>query len=404
MNEALVVRRLLFGRPVQNLIAALVMALSVALSVCVLLLAAGMHNALIQAAEPFPMLMGAKGSPNQLVLNSVFLKDQPLGNISYEEVERLRADKNVELAVPLGFGDNYRGFRLVGTETEIFTFRGIGSKENWLKVKDGRAFGAEHEAVIGSDVAERCGLKIGDQFASVHGVVANANARAHKDEYTVVGILDKVHGPYDSAIFVSIESIWEQHAHGHDAKAIAEAHEHEGKEVTAVLIRPQGYAASMQLAASYAKNRDVQIIFPSKTVIQLFTVMGDVEKLLEFLSLAVLLLALLIIGSSLYWFVFSNIRQQAVLRALGATAAQVSRLYFCMGLALVGAGLIAGLILGHGLFELIGWLLEAKAGLYMGHPFLAMEGVLALAVIVCGAFSSWLPSSWCGRRDIAQGL
>ncbi len=71
----------------------------------------------------------------------------------------------------------------------------------------------------------------------------------------------------------------------------------------------------MQLAASYGKNRDVQVIFPSKTVIQLFSILGNVEKLLQFLSMAVLVLALLIIGSSLYWFVLGSQRQQAVMRA-----------------------------------------------------------------------------------------
>lgn len=88
---------------------------------------------MVQAVKPFPLLMGAKGSPNQLVLNSIFLKDQPIGNISYAEVERLRQQKTVAQAIPLGFGDNYRGFRLIGTEKELFDLKLLGAKQEPAK-------------------------------------------------------------------------------------------------------------------------------------------------------------------------------------------------------------------------------------------------------------------------------
>lgn len=396
MSKWLLIRRLLAGRPLQNSIAVLVMAFSVALAVCVLLVSSGLHDGLVQAAKPFPMLMGAKGSPNQLVLNSVFLKDQPVGNFSYDEVVKLRGNKNVSQAIPLGFGDNYRGFRLVGSEPEIFSFKGIGAGSGpWLHVGQGKIFSGKGQAVIGSEVARLTGLKIGDRFVSVHGMISTKSSRAHKEQYTVVGILDKVHGPYDSAIFVSMESIWEQH------KQQQKGHE---KEVTAVVIRPNSYGGAMQLAASYGKNRDVQVIFPSKTVIQLFSILGNVEKLLQFLSMAVLVLALLIIGSSLYWFVLGSQRQQAVMRALGATVKQVTHLYFCLGMTLVGSGLVLGLVGGQGLYALLAYVLRQYAGLVLGFGFLPAEGILALAVIICGALCSYIPARMWGRHDIADSL
>ena len=91
MSKIQLLRRLLAGRKLQHSLAVFVMACSVALAVCVLLLAEGLHSGITQAGKPFPLLMGAKGSPNQLVLNSVFLKDQPVGNISYTQLEKLRA-------------------------------------------------------------------------------------------------------------------------------------------------------------------------------------------------------------------------------------------------------------------------------------------------------------------------
>lgn len=96
-----IVRRNIMFKPLQSLIACLVVAAGIAMAVLVLLLADGVHSGLSSAAEPFPIVAGSKGSPNQLVLNTVFLKDTPMSNISYAEVEKLRANKNVGMALPL---------------------------------------------------------------------------------------------------------------------------------------------------------------------------------------------------------------------------------------------------------------------------------------------------------------
>ena len=397
MNKNLLVYRLLLGKKLQNSVVALIMALGMALAVIVLLLANGVHQSMVQAAKPFPLLMGAKGSPNQLVLNSVFLKDQPVGNISYSVLEELRQSKAVEQAIPLGFGDNYRGFRLIGTEKELFELNLLGTKqEHWLQLAEGRAFADEQEAVLGAEAARLSGLKLGDSFASVHGLVANANSKAHKEKYKVVGILKPVHGPYDQGIFVPMESIWEHHSHG---KADAP------KEVTAIVIRPTGYAASMQLAASYSKHPAVQVVFPAKIVIQIFSILGNVEKLLQMLNYAVLAMALLIIAGSLYWFALCSAHQQAIMRALGGTTRQVVSLYFRLGMCLVSTGIIGGLVLGHGLYYALANLLQSKAGLYLPQQLLAEERVLVAVVLLLGALCSWLPAYWtASRSDIVENL
>lgn len=409
LSEWLLLRRFLWGRPLQSSLAILVMALSVAISVTMLLLSSGIHSSLVQAATPFPMLMGAKGSPNQLVLNSVFLKDQPIGNFSYSKLTELRQNKNVAQAVPLGYGDNYRGFRIVGTEPEIFTFRGINNTAgSWLNLATGKTFSAPYEAVLGADVAAKTGLKLGDSFASVHGVVQTANSKSHKEQYKVVGILKPVQGPYDSAILVSLDSIWHAHEHNDDITEPKEStlqHKEQGKEITAVLIRPAGYAQSMQLAASYAKDRDVQLIFPSKTIIQLFTILGNLEGLLQAFSIAALILALIIIGSSLYWYILGSLRQQGILRALGASSSWVSRFYFQLGLMLVAGGLGSGLILGHGLYAALGILVQAQTGLNLQAKLLPAEAALAIGVLVCGAAFSWLAVRLAMRnKDIVEIL
>lgn len=395
MHEYTLIKRLLLSRPLQNLLAVLVMALSIAAAVNVMLLAEGLHGAMVQAAKPFPMLMGAKGSPNQLVLNTVFLKDQPVGNFSYTVVQELRSNPNVAQAVPLGYGDNYKGYRIVGTEKELLELHGVEKNAApWLQLAQGRAFSKDYEAVIGAEVAAKAGLKLGDSFASVHGVVHNVGAKAHDHQkFTVVGVLQRAHGPYDSSIIVPMSSIWNMHSHGDQEQ-----------EVTAVVIVPKGYAQSMALANSYSKNHEVQLIFPSKTVIELFSIMGDLQKLFQSFSLIIMALALLIVGSSLYWFITSSRRYQAIMRALGAGESDIMQLYFKLGMTLVCIGSLLGLGLGHLLFAGLGAMLQEHTGLYLNGGFLAQEFYLLGSVIFCGSICSVVPAYLLLRRDVAENL
>ena len=207
--------RLICHKPLQSIFLVVLMALSVALSVLVFSLGQGIHQGLVRATEPFSLLVGAKGSSNQLVLNSVFLQDQPIGNIPYTEVDKLRANtKMVKAAVPLAFGDNYAGYRIVGTESAIFDVKVSQTMPEWLRVVEGRKFEKPFEVVIGRDVAKQANLQIGSKFHSIHGVSAKGKAHDHQD-YTVVGILDDVGGPYNQAILTDIESIWLAHETAH---------------------------------------------------------------------------------------------------------------------------------------------------------------------------------------------
>lgn len=396
VHEYTLIKRLLLSRPLQNLLAVIVMALSIAAAVNVLLLANGLHGAMVQASRPFPMLMGAKGSPNQLVLNTVFLKDQPIGNFSYDKVLELRNSPYVAQVLPLGYGDNYRGYRLVGTEKELLQLRGIEKNSApWLTLERGRSFENNYEAVIGAEVAAKTGLKLGDSFASVHGVVHNVGAKSHDQQrFTVVGILKPAHGPYDGSILVPLASIWSMHGHAD------KVHE----EVTAVIVVPKGYAQSMALANSYSKSSDVQLIFPSKIVVELFSIMGDMEKLLNSFSMIIMVLALLIVGSSLYWFITSSRRDQAIMRALGAGRGDIMQLYFKLGLTLVGVGCLTGIALGHGLFAGLSALLQQHTGLYLTAGVPQEELQLILSVLVCGTVCSIVPAYLLLRSDVAQHL
>ncbi len=395
MNNIILLKRLLQSRPLQNLLAVTVMAVSIAAAVSIMLLAEGLHNGLVQAARPFPMVMGSRGSSNQLVLNTVFMQDQPAANFDYSQIERLRADKNVAKAIPMGMGDNYRGHRIIGTEPEFFSLKREGlTGKNWLQLAEGRVFSLPYEAVLGAETARSAGLKVGDSFASVHGVISHKGGQSHGEKYKVVGILKPVDGPYDSSILVSLESLWWQHAHG------SELH----REATAAVVVPAGYANALQLSAVYNKDRDVQMIFPSQKVIELFSVMGNAEKILQLFSAAVIVLALVITGSSLYWFANGSRREQAVMRALGASAAGIMQIYFRLGMLMVLCGTAAGLLLGHGVFWACGALLQGRTSICLSAGFLPGEALLVALVLSVGALISLLPAKISSGRDIVEDL
>lgn len=409
MNKKTLIWRLLCGRPVQHSLVILVTALTISLTVCALQLSNGITGALNTATRPFPLLAGAKGSPEQLVLSTVFLRSIPPANVGWATVEKLRGDRGVTAAIPIGLGDNYRGFRVVGTEPALFNYTIPGDKKPWLQLTSGKPFDAPLKAVIGTTTAQLTGLKVGDTFRTIHGTSALANSREHGDPITVTGILAPLGGPWDKAILVHISTLWSQHADhnpGPVAAAAAEAHDeedhdHEEKgDVTAVLVRPAGYSDALRLLSDYRSDRDAQIIFPAQTIIQLLSLLGDAEKILRFLALAAVGLTLLITAFTLWWFSAGSRREQLILRALGASPRQLRSLWFTMGLVLILAGQILGHTCGHLLYNLISNAAGKGAGLMLLHTLSVQEIALAGGVLLCGAIISYAASGSAGNTEL----
>ncbi len=389
-----IVRRNIMFKPLQSLIACCVVMASIAMAVLVLLMADGVHSGLTSAAEPFPIVAGSKGSPNQLVLNTAFLKDTPMSNISYSQVEKLRANKNVAMAIPFGYGDNYRGFRIAGTEKEIFAYEINPKRGKWLQLAQGRAFAEPYEAVLGARMAQMTGLKIGDIFNTSHGMVAMPGGKGHTQKYKVVGILQPVNGPYDQSILTDINSLWLSHA-GHGAAA---------QGVTSVLVKPAGYAQALALLAQYRNDRDMQMVFPSQIVIELFSVMGDAEKVLQIISYAVILLSLVIIAFTTYWAAAMRRHDNAIMRAIGAGRNEIVKINFLQGMLLACTGVIGGIAAGHGAFLALAYILRQKTAVSMAAGFSLQEGVMILAVVAAAAVFSFIPAAAACKRQAADDL
>jgi putative ABC transport system permease protein len=374
----------------------LITAFSAGLAVALFLLAQGLRLGLIRAVEPFELIAGAKGSPYQLALNTVFLQDVPVGNISWEDYAALSDDARVGFAVPLGFGDSYRGYPVVGTTPDILSVRVRASAPPWLRVREGRwCFSGEGtaEAVLGARAAADTGLRVGDVFRASHGFVMGGEE--HEGGYRVVGIAEAVQGPYDRAIFVPIAAVWEIHAH-HAHRQHEEEHEH-GEEVTAVLVHPQSYTDAYSLAVSFRGGSDKQLIFPAQTVVRLFSLMGRGEAFLSAVVWAVGGCALLTVLLVLYWSGAARGRERALLHVLGVPRRTLVYISWREGTIAILAGAFLGELAGRAGAGAMFALLSRTTAVTPAVPLTPQE-CLAPAVLLCAGSLGSLAAAWSGGR------
>ncbi len=402
--------RLISHKPLQSFFLVLLMALSVSLSVLLFSLGQGIHQGLVRATEPFTLLVGAKGSSNQLVLNTVFLQDQPIGNIPHTELDKLRANTAmVKKAIPLGFGDNYAGFRIVGTEPEIFHVKASPKSPEWLRIKEGRPFEKPFEVVIGKDVAAQAKLQIGSTFHSIHGVQAKGKEHDHEN-FTVVGILEDVGGPYNQAILTDMESIWEAHEHHDDekpalptaAKALALVEDDMHHAVTAIMVEPVGYGQAMQLMMQYQRSKDAQLVFPAQVIVKLFAMMGQGEKMWFPVGGILILISLLVMMTSSYLSSLNRLREQAIMVALGASKSFLIRVAFCSQAYLVLAGAILGWVIGVSCYAGIAHLLQQSMAISLGSAWQWQPAVLAIIAAIIGLLASIVPAVLLQRKSLTQ--
>lgn len=236
-------------RKISVFLTALSVALGVALIAATLDIKRQVEEKFSQTSVGYELILGAKGSPLQLVLNTVYQLGNPTGNLPYSTYELYRKSPLVSYAIPMGLGDNYRGFRIVCTTTEFFTKFNYAKDKNY-ELAEGSLFNDDelYAAVIGKDVAEKTGLKLGDKFVATHGLQESSGdvGKAHEhDNFTVVGILKKSGTPADKAIYASLPTVWaihEEESHDDEDSSRKEA-------VERIYGKPEQDTIQLQLSA-----------------------------------------------------------------------------------------------------------------------------------------------------------
>jgi len=418
---------------------AISMALGVALVVAVLVVHSVVYQSFHRGGEGYDLIVGAnKGSGLDLVLSSVYYVSRPVENIPYSFYKKLREgdlSSHVLVAVPICLGDVCDGFPVVGTTPEMFDELTYLDDQPYRFAEGGRNFDRKNffEAVIGSTVAKRLGLKVGDSFRPSHDTVGKK--KHEHDPFTIVGILEPTGTPNDRALFINIEGFYRvgQHAgqldvdedatqseEGHAAAsstAAAEArhdHDHEEiaedmKRVSAVLVRTDEERrpnACRMLAREINQGTVAQAVIPSVEISLLFqNVIGNIERVLLVFSIAIVLVAGIGIMVSIYNSMSDRRHEIAIMRALGASRATVMSVILMESILLSLGGGLLGLSVGHGIIAALGPAIAEQTGVAIGLlQFRAVELILIPGLLALASIVGYLPAVAAYRTDVARSL
>jgi putative ABC transport system permease protein len=395
-----------------NILTMLAVALGVGVALAVPLTLSSLREGAVRASSIFNLLVTAKGSPTQAMLNTIFLQESPVGNIPYALFEKLRDDARTRSAIPLGFGDNYNNFPLIGTTQDFFELRDKLTDPAFYELAQGKLFDQPFQAVVGSQAARVSGLKLGDTFKPAHGTVALIEADEHKLEYTVIGILEPTGGPGDRGIYVDLASIWEIHGQ-HSEAGIPEvrgAAQPEQREVTAVLYTPKRLGYVYQIASDlergiYLSGTAAQGVFPGQTLGRLFDLLGQGREGYAIIGTLVLVLALATVAVNTYAAALAAQRNLAILRAIGTRASTVLGLVLLEALVVTLVGVLVGIALAYAGTWIAGLVLQNTVGLSL--PTMALEPNdfwRAMALLPVAVLFALFPALAASRRSPLEHL
>jgi putative ABC transport system permease protein len=400
------VARTLRNRFGANLLTVLAVALGVGVALAVPLTLSSLRQGTIRASSIFNLLVTAKGSPTQAMLNTIFLQETPVGNIPYALFAKLQKDLRTRSAIPVGFGDNYNGFPLVGTKQSFFELRDKLTDPAFYRLESGRLFATPTEAVIGAQAARVSGLKLGDRFESAHGFVPTLEKEAHDPnhpdqevKFTVVGILTPTGGPGDRGIYVDIEALWTDHGQ------VASGSKGDTRQVTAVLYTPTRLGYVYQVASEldrdvYLKGAGAQGVFPGQTVGRLLDLVGQGREGYALIGNLVLILSLATVAVNTYASALAGQRNLAILRAIGARATTVMAVVLLEALFVTAVGVLVGVALAYGGAAVVGLILREQVGLTL--PLVALEPsdyLRALLLLPIAVFFALFPALTATRQS-----
>ncbi|MEO5670062.1 MAG: ABC transporter permease [Ramlibacter sp.] len=402
MNTVALAFRYLWSRPLAAVLNLLLLTLGLASITFVLLASEQIDRAFERDLAGIDLVVGAKGSPMQLILAGVFHIDVPPGNIPLADVRKLAAQPQVAKLIPLSLGDSYRGFRIVGTTPDYLSHYGMA-------VAQGKVWSKPMEVVLGQQVAQAAGLKTGDSFSGSHGLASGG--RAHDNEaYRVSGVLAPCGCVVDRLVVTSTESVWEVHEEHHDkdkdkGHAAKEPEDDSKREVTIALITYKSPLAAVMFPRFVNASTNMQAAAPAVEISRLLRMLGVGSEVLRGVGAVLLFTAALGVFAALWNAVRERRDDLAMLRMLGATPAKVASLLLCEALWLALLASVLGLAAGHALTAVAGQLLEAQRSLPMtGRIWVPAELWIPVAAAGVATIAALIPTIAAYRIDVAHLL
>ncbi|SDG40661.1 putative ABC transport system permease protein [Pedobacter terrae] len=358
------------------------------------------NNKLENNAKDIDLVVGAKGSPLQLILSSVYHIDNPTGNIPAKDAYQLMRNPMVKRAVPLALGDNYSGYRIVGTDSSFTNLYG-------LSIQKGSYWHKDLEVTLGSNVAVTSGLKIGDSFFGAHGLTGSGDIHK-KYAYQVMGILKPQGNITDNLILTNIGSVYkmheEKHTENHKHTAAEEAKEINDKQITALLIQYKSPMSVVVFPRMVNHSTNMQAASPAMESARLFSLIGVGIDTLKWFAIFIMGVAALSIFISLYNAMKERKYDLAIMRCLGASKPKLFFLVMFEGVLVTFMGTCLGLLIGHAALEVIGIYQETSQAKLTGLTAFPQEIYLIWIGLFIGALASLIPAMQIYKVDIAATL
>jgi putative ABC transport system permease protein len=441
--------RRILSRPGNSFLSLVLFAIGISIISLIIVASHQLNRSIQENVAGIDLVVGAKGSPLQLILSSVMHADYPTGNISLQEAERIANHHLVQKAIPLALGDSYHGHRIVGAPHD---YAGIYH----ATLADGRMYQNVMEVVIGHNVSRNTGLTIGDTFYGVHGF--QHTGHAHQDHiYTITGVFNPGAAIVDNLILTQVESVWlvhethdehhdcdhtecnhddHEHAHDHhdhhqqsnhhssDIESIrdrVEAGEDisreemekylaaqqqqsdfpvetKGKEITSMLLFYRSPAANIQLPRLVNESTSMQAASPAIEINRLFSLLSVGFDILKILAWVIIVIS----GINLFVNLWNTLRQGiseiALMRVIGAAPHSIFMILIGQGLIISVAGWATGILLSRAISLFIPTLQfmsgTAIAGLQPG------EWLLLLYASILGVLASFVPALKAYRTDV----
>ena len=387
-------------RPLNTFLNVILLALGVAMIVVLLLFSAQVEDRLTRDSRGIDMVVGAKGSPLQLILSSIYQIDMPTGNISLADAKKLKSHPMIKTMVPLALGDALRGFRIVGTEHSYLKLyeAKLAQGELWMKPLD---------AVLGATVASKTGLKLGDAFTGSHGLGAGGGEH-EAAPFKVVGILAQTGSVADRLVLTGIDSVWKMHEHHVEKETHADEHEAEldaGKEVTSLLIQYRTPLAGASLPREINSQSAMQAASPAFETARLLSLVGFGIDTLRAFAIVLMASALLSMFIALTNTLDERRYDLAIMRTLGAGNGWLFALVLLQGVLLAAIGALIGIALGHLAAQALGmWFNITQQMAFTGLTWVNEEFWLIAVAIGVGIIAAIMPAIRAYRTDIAKTL
>lgn len=447
----------LWFKPLNTVLSLVLLTASVAIISLLILLQEQFEKQFSSNIDGVDLVLGAQGSPLQLILSSVYQVDAPTGNIDYKEAEVWMKHPFVETAIPLAFGDNYRGFKIVGTTPDYI-------KKYTATISEGKVFEKNFEVVIGSEIAKKLNIKLGDKFFGTHGDAEEGHV--HEEyAYVVVGIASQTGKVIDNLILCTVESVWEMHSghdhvgeahsedenpphgeeghihvegdehdheehvhdencnhdhdhevsenpdHGEEGHVHEEGDEHdhdhdEAKEITAVLVKFKNKMGIISWPRMIAQNTKMQAALPAIEINRLFSLFGIGLQALQYLAYGIMLIS----GISIFIALYNRLKERkyefALLRVSGASRIQMLGLVLFESLLLCVVGFFFGTLFGRLALVMISSTTDEQFKMAFNPMTIIWEkeGILFLVTIFVGVLAAVIPAVKAYRLNISKTL